>query len=52
MGRPPVCPLLSHLLGGAGHRVVSHNGNTHQGTENDHKHNTFANAGFFSSDPY
>lgn len=33
MGRPPVCPLLSHLLGGAGHRVVSHNGDPHQGTE-------------------
>lgn len=32
MGRPAVCALLSHMLGGAGHRVVPHHGDTYQGT--------------------
>lgn len=31
MGRPAVRPVVSHLLGGAGHRVVPHNGDIDQG---------------------
>lgn len=31
VGRPAVRPVVSHLLGGAGHRVVPHNGDIDQG---------------------
>lgn len=32
VGRPAVCTLLSHMLGRAGHRVVTYHGNTYKGT--------------------
>lgn len=33
VGRPPLRPLLPHLLGGVGHRVVTHHGDPHKGTK-------------------
>ena len=32
VGRPAGRAVLAHLLGGAGHRVVPHHGDTHQGS--------------------